>query len=236
MIVLVDADSLIWSSCYKAKETETDTGYHTIEDAKLKFDEVYMNIINTIEETYEVDKVMTFACARGNFRKQISKTYKANRIDREIPPILNELQVYVVEQYEAKRGAGVETDDLVATYWNNLSNTFGRDQVLIVSIDKDYKQLPCLIYNYHLKHQCYYNISEQEAKYNFYEQMIMGDTSDNVNFCKGYGKAYCKKAFKDCLSDYSFKRVVFSLYKQLHKQKARERFIECYLLLKLKTK
>lgn len=236
MIVLVDADSLIWSSCYKAKENETDTGYHTIEDAKLKFDEVYMNIINKIEETYEVDKVMTFACARGNFRKEISNTYKANRIDREIPPILNELQDYVIYQYEAKRGYGVETDDLVATYWKNLSDAFGRDQVLIVSIDKDYKQLPCIIYNYHLKHQCYYDISEQEARYNFYEQMIMGDTSDNVNFCKGYGKAYCKKAFKDCLSDYSFKRVVFNLYKELHKQKARERFIECYLLLKLKTK
>lgn len=235
MIVLVDADSLLWSSCYKAKEQEEDTGYHTIEDAILKFDEVFMNIINRIEETYEIDKVMTFACARGNFRKQISTTYKANRVDREIPPILNELQDYVIHKYEVKRGYGVETDDLVAIYWTNLSNTFGRDQVLIVSIDKDYKQLPCIIYNYHIKHQCYYNVTEAEARYNFYEQMIMGDTSDNVNFCKGYGKAYCKKAFKDCLSDYSYIRVVFSLYKQLYRSKAREMYIQCYRLLKLKT-
>lgn len=234
MIVLVDADSLIWSSCYKAKEQEEDTGYHTIEDAKLKFDEVFMNIINRIEETYEVDKVMTFACARGNFRKQISKTYKANRVDREIPPILNELQVYVVEQYEAKRGAGVETDDLVATYWKNLSDTFGRNEVLIVSIDKDYKQLPCLIYNYHIKHQCFYDVHEEEARYNFYEQMIIGDTSDNVNFCKGYGKAYCKKAFKDCLTDYQYIKAVFTLYKQIYRSKAREMYIQCYRLLKLK--
>ena len=236
MIVLIDADSLIWSSCYKQKETPEDTGYHTIEEAKLKFDEVYMNIINTIEETYEVDKVMTFACARGNFRKEISKTYKANRIDREVPPILNELQVYVVEQYEAKRGAGVETDDLVATYWTNLTDTFGRDEVIIVSIDKDYKQLPCIIYDYHYKKQCYHNITEAEAKYNFYEQMIVGDTADNVNFCKGYGVKYVKNAFKDCVSDYNYIRVVFSLFKKIYKQKARERFIECYLLLKLKTK
>lgn len=54
-----------------------------------------MKIINTIEVDHEVDKVITFAGARGNFRKQISKTYKANRIGREIPPILNELQEYV---------------------------------------------------------------------------------------------------------------------------------------------
>lgn len=236
MIVLVDADSLIWSSCYKAKETEQDTGYHTIEDAKLKFDEVFFSIVNTIESTYQIDKVMTFASARGNFRKEISLTYKANRIDREVPPILNELQEYVKEQYEAKQGYGVETDDLVATYWTNLTETFGRDEVLIVSIDKDYKQLPCIIYNYHLKHQCFYNITEQEARYNFWEQMIIGDTADNVNYCKGYGVSYCKKAFKDCVSNYNYTRVVFELFKKIYKQKARERFIECYLLLKLKTK
>ena len=236
MIVLIDADSLIWSSCYKQKETPECTGYHNIEDAKDKYNEVVMKIINTIEVDHEVDKVLTFAGARGNFRKQILKTYKANRIGREIPPILNELQEYVKETYDAKIGYGVETDDLVATYWTNLTETFGRDEVLIVSIDKDYKQLPCIIYDYHYKKQCYHNITEQEAKYNFWEQMIIGDTADNVNFCKGYGVKYVQNAFKDCLSDYNYIRVVFSLFKKIHKQKARERFIECYLLLKLKTK
>ena len=85
MIILVDADSLIWSSCYRQKEHPEDDGLNTIEEAQLKFDEVFMKIINTIEETQEIDKVLTFAGARGNFRKEISKTYKANRIKREIP-------------------------------------------------------------------------------------------------------------------------------------------------------
>ena len=236
MIVLVDADSLIWSSCYRQKEHDEDEQYHTIENARLKFDEVFMSIVNTIEEIHEVDRVLTFSGARGNFRKEISKSYKANRVGREIPPILNELQEHVKETYNSIAGYGVETDDVVATYWKNLTDTFGRDEVIIVSIDKDYKQLPCIIYDYHYKKQCYHNITEAEAKYNFYEQMIMGDTADNVNFCKGYGKVYCKNAFKDCLSDYNYIRVVFSLFKKIYKQKARERFIECYLLLKLKTK
>jgi 5'-3' exonuclease len=235
MIVLVDADSLIWSSCYKQKEHPDDEQYHTIENAKLKFDEVFMAIINTIEETHEIDKVLTFANALGNFRKQISKNYKANRNGREIPPILNELQAYVKEQYESIAGYGVETDDVVATYWTNLTNTFGRNEVIIVSIDKDYKQLPCIMYNYHLKHQCYYDIDEEQAKRNFYTQMITGDTADNVNFCKGYGEKYCLNAFKDCLSDYSYIRVVFSLFKKIYKSKARENYIQCFRLLKLKT-
>lgn len=235
MIVLVDADSLIWSSCYKKRETPNDDMYHTLEDAKLKFDEVFMSIINTIEETYELDKVITFAGATGNFRKQISKTYKANRKEEDRPPLLNELQSYVIEKYEAIRGNGVETDDVVATYWKKLSDTFGRDEVLIVSIDKDYKQFPCIIYDYHYKKQCFYHISEDEARYNFWEQMIAGDSADNVNYCKGYGVAYCRKAFKDCLSNYSYIRAVFSLYKKIYRNKAREKFLECYQLLKLKT-
>lgn len=235
MIVLVDADSLIWSSCYKKKENPDDSMYHTLEDAILKFDEVFMSIINKIEESYELDKVITFAGARGNFRKKISKTYKANRKESDRPDILNDLQEYVKEKYSAISGEGVETDDVVATYWKEISNTFSRDEVLIVSIDKDYKQLPCLIYDYHYKKQCYYDISEAEAMYNFYEQMISGDSADNVNYCKGYGAAYCKKAFKECLSNYSYMRVVFSLYKKIYKNKAREKYIECYNLLKLKT-
>jgi 5'-3' exonuclease len=235
MIVLVDADSLIWSSCYKQKEQPDDKQYHSIENAKLKFDEVFMKIINTIEETHEIDKVLTFANALGNFRKQISKSYKANRIGREIPPILNELQAYVKEQYESISGYGVETDDVVATYWTNLTNTFGRNEVIIVSIDKDYKQLPCLMYDYHIKKQCYYDISKEQSLYNFYEQMIIGDPADNVNFCKGYGVKWVDKAFKDLVSEYSLVKVIFSLFKKIYKHKAREKFIECKLLLKLKT-
>lgn len=236
MIVLVDADSLVWSSCYKQKEHPDDDGYHTLEDAKIKFDEVFMKIINTIEETYEVEKVITFNGAKGNFRKQISNTYKANRTKREFPEILTDLHEYVIQAYNSISGRGVETDDMVATYWKKLTDTFGRNEVVIVSIDKDYKQLPCLIYNYHSKHRCFYDISEADAKRNFYTQMITGDTADNVNFCKGYGDAYCRKVFADCLSHYSYIKAVFQLYKKIYKSKARERFIECHLLLKLKTK
>jgi 5'-3' exonuclease len=235
MIVLVDADSLVWSSCYRQKESIQDDGFNTLEDAKLKFDEVFMKIINTIETSYDIDKVITFNDAKGNFRKEVSKSYKANRINADKPPVLNELHQYVKEQYNSIQGQGVETDDIVATYWKTLSTTFGRNEVLIVSIDKDYKQLPCIIYDYHYKKQCYYDISEQEARRNFYEQMIMGDTADNVNYCKGYGKGYCLKAFKDCLSNYSYIRVVFSLYKKIYRSKAREKYLECYKLLKLKT-
>jgi hypothetical protein len=92
-----------------------------------------------------------------------------------------------------------------------------------------------LIYNYHYNHKCIYDISESEAMYNFYEQMIIGDGADNVQYCKGYGKKYAEKLFKDCDSHYKYTKRVYGLFKQIHKGKAKQRYIECYNLLKLKT-
>lgn len=236
MILLVDADSLIWSSCYKTKrEPDEDIFFEDINEAYDKFDEVFMKIINDIEENhYPVDDVRVFADSKGNFRKMITPVYKANRKPRDIPPLLPFMQKYVRDTFNAEYMYGVETDDVVASTWKLLADEVGRENVMIVSIDKDYKQFPCLIYNYHKNHQCIYDISEQEALYNFYEQMIIGDTADNVNYCKGYGKKYAEKLLSDKKTKFSMSKAVFGLFKQIYKSKAREKYRECYNLLKLR--
>jgi len=236
MILLVDADSLIFASCYKKRETPEDDKYYTdIADARNKFDQQFMKIVNDIEDKYEVDRVICFSGSKGNFRKIITKKYKANRNNTERPPLLNEMHQFVKNHYNSIVGYGVETDDMVARYWYNLSNKVGRDNVMIVSIDKDYKQFPCLMYNYHYKHKEVLDISEDEAMYNFYEQMIIGDTADNVNYFKGKGKRFAEKYFVDCHTKYQFTRKLYELFKQEYKGKARQKYAECYHLLKLRT-
>jgi 5'-3' exonuclease len=236
MILLVDADSLIFASCYKKRETPEDEKYYTdIEDARNKFDQQYMKIVNDLEDKYEVDRVICFSGSKGNFRKLITTKYKANRKIQELPPLLNEMHDFVKEQYDSVYGYGIETDDIVARYWYNLSKDVGRDNVMIVSIDKDYKQFPCLMYNYHYKHKEVLDISEDEAMYNFYEQMIMGDTADNVNYFKGKGKRFAEKYFVDCTTKYQYTRKLYELFKQEYKGKAKQKYAECYHLLKLRT-
>lgn len=235
MVVLIDADSLVWSSTYKFKETPEDSGWCDLEEGKAKFDEVLMSIVNKIEEDFEVDKVIIFNGAVGNFRKDITDKYKANRKERDLPPILAELHQYVRDQYNSISGQGEETDDVVARYWKQLSSVLGREEVVIVSIDKDYKQLPCIMYNYGKKHQCYYDISQEEAYNNFYTQMIVGDSADNVNYCIGYGQKYAEKIFKECKGEFSYRRKVYQLYKQIYGETAKDNFKECYQLLRLRT-
>ena len=237
MILLIDADSLIFASCYRKRENPEDEKYYTeIADARNKFDSQFMEIVNRLEEIYTIDKVITFSGSKGNFRKLLSKTYKANRKKNELPPLLNEMHQFVKDQYDSIVGYGVETDDMVARYWYKLSEQFGRDEVCIVSIDKDYKQFPCLMYNYHYKHKEILDISEDDALYNFYEQMIMGDTADNVNFFKGKGRKFAEKYFLECKTKYQYTRKLYELFKQEYKSKAKEKYSECYNLLKLLTK
>lgn len=236
MILLIDADSLIFASCYRKREQPEDEKYYTdISDARSKFDEQYMAIVNHLEDIYNIDRVITFSGSKGNFRKLITPVYKANRKKQELPPLLNEMHQFVKDQYDSVYGFGIETDDMVARYWYAISQDIGRNEVMIVSIDKDYKQFPALIYNYHYKHKEILDITEDEAMYNLYEQFIIGDTADNVNYFKGKGKRFAEKYLADCETKYQYTRKMFELFQKEYKGKARQKYAECYHLLKLRT-
>jgi 5'-3' exonuclease len=227
MVALFDADSLVWASSYGVEED--------IDLAIEKYNDSFTNIIYDLNEIYDISEVITFNNSKGNFRKILDTNYKANRKSSGMPSVLTQLHDYVTQTYNSVSKYSLETDDLVATYWNNIAKEDGRDTVIIVSIDKDYKQLPALIYNYHYKHRCVYDIEPVEALYNFYEQMIIGDSIDNVNYCKGYGKKYAEKLLKDCTSHYQFTKKVYELFTTIYKSKAKLKYIQCYNLLKLRT-
>ena len=231
MILLIDADSLVFASCYKPREEE-GSFFENIEDVILKFDETFQRVVNELSELYDVEEVLVFNDSRGNFRKLITKKYKANRTGKK-PPLLPQIHDHVRKTYKGIQGCGMETDDLVAAHWKSLSDIYGRDKVMIVSIDKDYLQFPALIYKYNKKEVL--NISEYDALKNFYTQMIVGDTADNVNYFKGKGVKFAEKYYEDCDTKFQFTKRLYMLFKEKYKSKAKEKYVECYNLLKLRT-
>jgi len=236
MILLVDADSLIFASCLTTKAENMESPfYETIDKCQHKFDEQFQKIVNDLDDIYSIDKVMVFNGSKGNFRKIITPKYKANRKKINIPPLLNDMHQYVFDNYDGIQAFGIETDDLVARHWYQLSQELGRDNVMIVSIDKDYRQFPALIYNYHHKHREVLNITEEQAIYNFYEQMIVGDQADNVQYMKGKGARFAQRYFDGCKTQYQYTRKLYELFIQEYKGKARQKYTECYHLLKLRT-
>ena len=55
MILLIDADSLIFASCYKKRENPDDEKYYSdISDSANKYHEQFMAIVNRLEDMYEI--------------------------------------------------------------------------------------------------------------------------------------------------------------------------------------
>jgi hypothetical protein len=65
--------------------------------------------------------------------------------------------------------------------------------------------------------------------------MIAGDSADNVNYFKGKGKKFAEKYYEGCRTKYQYTKKLYKLFKEQYKSKAREKYIECYNLLKLRT-
>jgi 5'-3' exonuclease len=216
--VIIDADSMIYSAAFADE----------LDSAKESLDSKIESVLDYFEEKGTVNAFTICSGSRGNFRKYLTSTYKANRKDVKHPEWLKHLHLYAKTDWSSKRAVGVETDDLVASLF--LKKTEGVRNV-IVSIDKDYLQLEGWIYNYN-KNTLIHN-SKLDALRAFYTQMIVGDSADNIKVCKGKGKAYASKLFKDCETEYQFRRRVFETYKSIYKSKARETYILTHKLLKL---
>ena len=237
MKVIFDADSLIYASCFKKKddrEFPEDLFETDVNVAFNKFEVSFERLLDFLEEQVNVDEVVFCNGSKNNFRKDISSTYKLNRTQKrpEILPLLHDM---VKLEYNSIYGDGVETDDVVATLWAEEVEKNGIDSVVIMSLDKDYKQFPCWFYDYNYKKRELVKISEQEANENFYSKMIVGDSADNIKVCKGYGKVYAQKLFKDAKNKYSLMNRTYRLYKQVYGDDAKAMFNQAKSLLTLKT-
>ena len=217
MIAIFDIDSLVYESCYK--------DYDDFDEVTEDFWGRYNDVVFHLERAYnDVTMILVGFCSY-NYRKKLDPNYKANR-KTEKPQFFDELVAHVQENAKVHKRKGIETDDLVAKYYKY----YGKDDCVIVSIDKDYKQFECTIFNYRKREFQY--VSRDEAVFNFYEQMVIGDSADNVNYCKGYGKAWVKKNLVG-KNEYSQRRAVYSLFKKLYRSKGKEMYLKSFLLLKL---
>jgi hypothetical protein len=216
MIAIFDIDSLIYEACYNADE---------FQEAADKFFNKYNDAIYNLNGMIKIDGVIPVGFCINNYRKKVDLAYKANRTSDK-PKYFRELIDFVKEQLNVQTRSGIETDDLVVKFQEH----YGKDNSIIISIDKDYRQMEGKIFNYR-KNEII-KVSKEEAVYNFYSQMVEGDTADNVNYLIGWGKSWCKKNLTG-KSEFGMRRAVYKLFKEVYRVKAKEMFVRCYLLLKL---
>ena len=243
-IILIDADSQLFQSCLcKVEESEDGKGFiYDLDDATVKFDEKIMMIVNKIEEDYafNVKHTVLFLEGYGNFRYSFNKTYKANRKDKEKPPLLKPLKEWIVKNYNNDiystfESINVETDDsIAATYLKYHINDYGI-QLILASGDKDLKTIPCLLFDTYWSRMELQSIDELEAKRNFYKQMIMGDTADGVKGIPRAGEVKANKVLKDLQSVNAMNSAVYRMYKQSFGRNAKIEFLKAYYSLQMNT-
>ena len=141
MKLLIDADYIVYKSCASA-EYDIDWGDDVIMVGS-KFSEAYANTkreINKIESEFMDPEVILFFSDSTNFRKQVDPAYKGHR-NRKKPCGYTRVIHKLHEEYKVERMPTLEADDAMGVYATS------NDDCIIVSPDKDMKQIPGTLYN-----------------------------------------------------------------------------------------
>jgi len=171
-ILLIDGDILIYKI---ATQNEVDThwgnGFWTLhcDENECKADVDAQ--IEDLGSQLEADDYVVALTDTNNFRKDVLPTYKANRKDKRKPMVLNALRQYVMEKHNGVIWKNLEADDVLGIMATEPTD----EKRIVVSIDKDLKQIPSLI------SVDGYTIKETPLKladYWFMIQTLSGDATD----------------------------------------------------------
>jgi hypothetical protein len=141
-----------------------------------------LSIESALDEAgLEFDRMHLYLTGKGNFRESLAtiKGYKANRIGLERPVHYKAIRRYLKERWGAQVVSGMEADDALAM--EAALYAYDPERVCIVSMDKDLMTVPGRLYNF--KRKKMYITTPIEALRNFYTQILVGDTVDNIGGC-----------------------------------------------------
>lgn len=147
----------------------------------------------------------------GNYREQAATIlpYKGNRDKLHKPEYYEEIREYMVNNWYAELVDGRESDDMLGIeQWKNKDKS-----TVIVSIDKDLNQIPG--YHYNPRKRLFYYVTKHAADTFFWEQMLIGDPTDNIPGIKGVGPKTTEKMVKECGGNLlTLRERVEALYKK----------------------
>lgn len=188
MLLVVDIESYIYRACTACKTLVNIEGYNPdifVEGFNKRKGLDYIdNFIEDLKARFLTNDVILVVGDKENWRKGYCPDYKANRKDKEKPPMYDIILNDLYDKYEIVSLPNLEADDTCRILYEDNQNYAVRK--LLVSIDKDFHSFPCELYD--PLHDKQYVINEAEANYNLMKQIIMGDKADNIRGLEGYGE------------------------------------------------
>jgi DNA polymerase-1 len=196
------------------------------------------SIINAICDAMQVteDEIIVYLSGPDNYRNGVATTlpYKGNRDPTRKPVHAPAIKQLMRSRYKAKVSDGQEADDDMAIAHMALWTSDPMSSC-IATIDKDLDTVPGLHYNFATKVGRY--IEPLEARRFFWQQMISGDTVDNIPGVPGYGKIKAEKLMADWKGDeWDAYQRVRALYVQAYDDKADDAIVEMGRLLYIRQR
>lgn len=187
MIALLDADILCYRVGFATEEEHENTAIETM--AVFLEDLLMFDLVDC--EEHEL-----FLTGKQNFRHDIAVTapYKGNRKDVKKPKHLPLLREYLQTAWAATVSEEQEADDDIAIRATSL-----KDDCIIVSIDKDFQQVPGWHYNFVKKVKSY--VHPEEGLRFFYKQILTGDNADNIKGMHRVGEVRATKMLADAKTE-----------------------------------
>lgn len=206
---------------------------------KSRFSEAQRQVTNWMEKIMEkfdtVHYHLYLSDSEGNFRKQIDPNYKANR-KVEKPKYYEKIINYMLDEWNAEIAWGQEADDAMGIKQRSLLGEGYPQQMksVICTIDKDLNQVAGFHYNFINDHQ--YVIPEVQGLKNFYLQLLIGDTVDNIIGLGGIGPVKAQRILQGCTTEPELFIAAYKAYKSFYKdsEQAEEEMLKTGRLVKIR--
>lgn len=216
MIALIDGDIVAYRCAASCERTVNGERICEAEEeiALFRVEQLMQEIIHSVQ----AEKYRCFLSPSKNFRYIVYPEYKANRRDTVDPVHRKACKQYLLDKWNAELFEGYEADDALA--WTQTETSYdgnGFDQYpgsVICSIDKDLKQVPGLHYNF-VKGETD-EVYETHGLSTFYQQVLIGDKTDNLIGLQGIGPKKAAKYLEGCYEEQEMFDTVYDMYQDKH--------------------
>jgi 5'-3' exonuclease len=200
-IAIIDGDVLLYMSIWNSE---------TLEEGKSKFKDLLDGVLNSL---FTTNYVMAIG-GPDNFRVDLFPDYKANRKKAKDnrPDWFGNLKTWAAQLEGCEETNNCEADDLVRI-WSLECDNAGINRV-VVSVDKDLDCIPGTHYNPRTKQ--IYQITEKYANRFYWQQILTGDSVDNIPGLRRVGPKKAEKLLADAGTHEELRNAVCKAYHNAH--------------------
>lgn len=191
--LLIDGDIMLYQiGCANERDVRFSDGKHILYSEESECFEALDGYVFNLKKKLDATDVTIGLSDSKNFRKEVYKEYKSNRVGSRKPLVYQTMKDYCFKNYNTLQWPTLEGDDVLGI----LATEPVDHKRIVVSIDKDMETIPCNLYNPD-KDDSYRVISEVQADYKLHIQALTGDRTDNYPGCPKMGPVTAEKTLED---------------------------------------